>query len=124
MIVKKSRYAKEEYLYYRLHCSEICILNFSTPERVLIGSHRNKNKYYIKAIHASFDIETTRIKDTDNSISSASTIDEIKEEKIADPKSDVVEEKKAEEPVKENKTVHKHVVKNFTYLWNGMASEF
>ena len=67
MIVKKSQYAKEGYLYYRLHCSEIYIFNFSTPERVLIGSHRNKNKYYIKAIHASFDIETTRIKDTDNS---------------------------------------------------------
>lgn len=67
MIVKKSQYAKEEYLYYRLHCSEIYLFNFSTPERVLIGSHRNKNKYYIKAIHASFDIETTRITGTDNS---------------------------------------------------------
>lgn len=67
MIVKKSQNAREEYLYYRLPFNEISLLNLSTTERSLIGSHRNKNKYYIKAIHASFDIETTRIKETDNS---------------------------------------------------------
>lgn len=91
------------------------------------GKRQTKAKSSVKkepVITGTTDLKLDEIKDTDNSISSASTIDEIKEEKIADPKSDVVEEKKAEEPVKENKTVHKHVVKNFTYLWNGMASEF
>lgn len=65
MIVKQSQYAKHPYLYSRGIYKEILNVNLINTNKTLIGSHRNKNKYYIKEIHCSFDIETTHITDTD-----------------------------------------------------------
>lgn len=65
MIVKQSQHAKTPYLYSRGHYKNFKNLDISQCGRVLVGSNRNKHKYYIVNIHMGFDIETTHITDTD-----------------------------------------------------------
>lgn len=65
MIIKQSKYAKSPYLYSRGYYTEFNNIDISNCGRSLVGSNRDKHKYYIINCHMGFDIETTHITDTD-----------------------------------------------------------